>query len=401
MSGIVLVVAKAPTPGRSKTRLVPPLTASRAAELHGCLLLDTVDACRREIEDTRVLFGSEVDRAPLEALLPGVPLVPQEGRGLADALRLGIERHVGEGPVALVSSDIPGVPPGSLTAAFSALADGADVVLGPAMDGGYWLIAMREADSRPFENIPWSTPAVYAVTRARCEAAGLRVVHLQAWRDIDTLVDLAIIARDPLLKRAPNTARLVSHLGPSLPEPPPLELVSSELLASSPWRDHIDDRLLWDGRETSYSYLGASRAVFVAAITAENQLLLVRQYRHPVRDWTLEVPAGSVSDGESSLDAARRELHEEVGGEAAEWVHLTTFFSSSAHLSLRSDAWLATGVSVGEAHPDEGERVTLVRMPLEEAVRTARRGGFAEGQTALTILLAAERLEAPRGEEAV
>lgn len=395
MTGIVLVVAKAPTPGRSKTRLVPPLTAFQAAALHGCLLLDTVAGCRREVTDTRVLFGLESDRLPLATLLPGVPLVQQGGRGLADALRLGVARHVVEGPVAIVSSDIPGVPPGALTAAFEALADGVDVVLGPAMDGGYWLIAMREADSRPFEEIPWSTPAVYAVTRARCEAAGLRVVELETWRDVDTLVDLAIIARETMLERSPHTARLISELLPSLPEPPPLELVSSELLASSPWRDHIDDQLRWDGHETSYSYLGVPRAVFVAAITAEDEMLFVRQYRHPVRDWTLEVPAGSVADGESSLEAARRELHEEVGGEAEDWLHLTTFFSSSAHLSLRSDAWLATGVSVGEAHPDEEERVTLVRIPLEEAIRTARQGGFAEGQTALTILLAAERLGPP------
>ena len=74
------------------------------------------------------------------------------------------------------------------------------------------------------------------------------------------------------------------------------------------------------------------------------------------------------------------------------WQRLTTFFSSSAHLSLRSDAWLATGVSVGLPEPEEGEAVTLVRMPLGEAFACARAGGFAEGQTALTILLAAERL---------
>lgn len=392
MTGIVLVVAKAPALGRSKTRLVPPLSAAQAAALHEVLLLDTVEACRKEVADTRILCGSEADRIPLERLLPGVPVVQQEGHGLADALRLGIARHVVEGPVALVSSDIPGVPPGALTATFAALADGADVVLGPAMDGGYWLIAMREADGRPFENIPWSTPAVHAVTRARCEAAGLRVVELQTWRDVDTLVDLAIIARDPILERAPNSARLISQLTSSLPEPPPLELVSSELLASSPWRDHIDDQLRWDGHATSYSYLGVPRAVFVAAVTADDEMLFVRQYRHPVRDWTLEVPAGSVADGESSLEAARRELDEEVGGEATEWQHLSTFFSSSAHLSLRSDAWLATGVSVGEAHPDEEEQMALVRMPVDEAVETARQGGFAEGQTALTILLAAERI---------
>ena len=133
--------------------------------------------------------------------------------------------------------------------------------------------------------------------------------------------------------------------------------------------------------------------MFVAAVTDGQEMLLVRQYRHPVRDWTLEVPAGSVADGESAFKAARRELREEVGGETSDWQHLSTFFSSSAHLSLRSDAWLATGVVVGEADPDEAERMTLVRLPLVEAVQTARRGGFAEGQTALTILLAAERLE--------
>jgi ADP-ribose pyrophosphatase len=133
--------------------------------------------------------------------------------------------------------------------------------------------------------------------------------------------------------------------------------------------------------------------VFVAAVTRDAELLLVRQYRHPVRDWTLEVPAGSVADGESALEAAQRELREEAGGESTDWHHLSTFFSSSAHLSLRSDAWLATNVTVGEASPDENECVSLVRMPLTEAVETAGRGGFAEGQTALTILLAGEHLD--------
>lgn len=399
MTETVLVVAKAPVSGRSKTRLVPPLSVAEAAVLHEALLLDTLAACRREAEDVRVLYADAADREPLAALLPGVPLVLQEGRGLADALRLGIARHIADGPVAIVSSDIPGLPEAALTRAFAALAGGTDVVLGPAVDGGYWLIAMREADDRPFLDIPWSSPAACAVTRRRCQEAGLRVVELPLWRDIDTLVDLSLAVHEDGLGRAPRTSELLRRLGPSLPEPPPLELLSSELLAGSPWRNLIADRLRWNGRETSYTYLGVPRAVFVAAVTGNDELLLVRQYRHPVRDWTLEVPAGSVVDGESSLEAARRELHEEVGGDAAAWQHLSTFFSSSAHLSLRSDVWLATGVTVGEAHPDEDERMTVVRLPLEDALRTARCGGFAEGQTALTILLAGERLETRREKE--
>jgi ADP-ribose pyrophosphatase len=119
----------------------------------------------------------------------------------------------------------------------------------------------------------------------------------------------------------------------------------------------------------------------------------VRQYRHPVRDWTLEVPAGTLDDGEAPLQAAERELREEVGGRARAWRHLSTFYSSSAHISLRSDVFLATGVTLDTPSPDEGEELELVLMPVAVALERARAGGFAEGQTALSILLAAPYLE--------
>jgi ADP-ribose pyrophosphatase len=124
---------------------------------------------------------------------------------------------------------------------------------------------------------------------------------------------------------------------------------------------------------------------------------LVRQYRHPVRDWTLEVPAGSVEEGESALQAAQRELLEEVGGRSSSWQHLSTFYSSSAHLSLRSDAFLANDVELSSPTADEEERLVTVRLPLQEALARARSGSFAEGQTALAILLAAPFLERVTG----
>jgi rSAM/selenodomain-associated transferase 1 len=392
MTETVLVVAKAPAGGRSKTRLQPPLTAAQAAALHEALLLDTLAACQAEVADVRILFASAEDAPELARLAPEVPLVPQAGHGLADALRLGIVQHAGDGPVAIVSSDVPGLPRGSIRAAFAALSDGADVVLGPALDGGYWLVAMRTPHEAPFRDIPWSTPAALAVTRQRCEEVGLRVVELELWRDIDTLVDLAFLHRDAEQLDAPRTVELVRSLEGVVPEPPELELAASALVAGSPWRAVLHDRIRWNGGETEYGYLAVPRAVFVAAVTLDGDLLLVRQYRHPVRDWTLEVPAGSVADGESPLEAAQRELREETGGTASKWTYLTTFFSSSAHISLRSDAFLATDVELGAAEPEEGELVTLVRVPLAESIRRARAGGFTEGQTALTILLAAERL---------
>ena len=387
----VLVIAKAPVPGRAKTRLVPPLTAAQAAELQRALLLDTLDACRAELDHVAILHADPAEAADFDRLAPATPLVLQDGRGLEDALGRTFERLVGDGPVAIVSSDVPGLPPGSMARTFAALDDGADIVLGPAFDGGYWLIAMAHFHPEPLREIPWSTPAVLGVTLARCRDAGLRVELLETWRDLDTVVDLAFVRRGAHLLNATRTVAVLAGL--ELPEPPSLELAESELLAGSQWRAILRDRLRGEnGHETSYSYLAVPRAVFVVAVTAQDELLLVRQYRHPVRDWTLEVPAGSVHDGETPLEAAARELAEEAGGRAREWLHLTTFYSSSAHISLRSDAFLATGVEVGAAAPDADEQVELVRLPLAEALERARGGGFAEGQTALAILLAAPHL---------
>jgi len=387
----VLVIAKAPVPGRAKTRLVPPLTAAQAAELQRALLLDTLDACRAELDHVAILHADPAEAVDFERLAPATPLVLQDGRGLEDALGRTFERLVGDGPVAIVSSDVPGLPSGSLARTFAALDDGADVVLGPAFDGGYWLIAMAHFHPEPLREIPWSTPAVLGVTLARCRDAGLRVELLETWRDLDTVVDLAFVRRGAHLLNAARTVAVLAGL--ELTEPPSLELAESELLAGSQWRAILRDRLRGEnGRETSYSYLAVPRAVFVVAVTAQDELLLVRQYRHPVRDWTLEVPAGSVHDGETPREAAARELAEETGGRAREWRHLTTFYSSSAHLSLRSDAFLATGVEVGAATPDVDEHVELVRLPLAQALERAQAGEFAEGQTALAILLAAPHL---------
>ena len=149
------------------------------------------------------------------------------------------------------------------------------------------------------------------------------------------------------------------------------------------------------GRVSSYAYLAVPRAVFVVPGTDAGEVVFVRQYRHPVRDWTLEVPAGSVEDGETPLEAAERELGEEVGGRARDWRHLTTFYSSSAHLSLRSDAFLATGVLLGTPEPGEDEDVVAVHLPVEEALARARAGRLVDGQTALALLLAAPHLGPP------
>ncbi len=401
VTGTVLLVAKAPVPGRAKTRLVPSLSPDQAAALGRALLLDTLAACLAEASASgyrvALLHADAADAAELRQLAgPDVELVLQEGRGLEDALVHAVERHVVAGPVALIAGDVPGLPGGALRRAFGALESGVDVVIGPALDGGYWLIAMRRFHEEPFRRIPWSTPAVLGVTLQRCADAGLRVEVHEPWRDVDTVSDLDALHAD--LERLPErTAAAVRDLAAQglLDGPPPgLRLLESELLASSPWRAVVSDRLATSaGRETGYAYLAVPRAVFVVPLTDEGEIVLVRQYRHPVRDWTLEVPAGTLLDGEAPLDAAKRELREEVGGTSRDWRHLSTFYSSSAHISLTSDAFLATGVTLDEPTPDEDEELELVRLPAAEALARARAGALAEGQTALSILLAARYIE--------
>jgi ADP-ribose pyrophosphatase len=270
--------------------------------------------------------------------------------------------------------------------------DGADVVLGPARDGGYWLVAMREPHDAPFQDIPLSTGAAYETTCRRCAEADLTLATVEPWRDVDTAVDVAALLSTADVLPAPHTRALLRGLeaaGTVVADEAPI-LISSEILTSSPWRSVLADRLAnGDGRTTGYTYLDVPRAVFIVPATDCDEIALVRQYRHPVRDWTLEVPAGSVAPGETPLDAARRELAEEVGGRAREWRHLSSFYSSSAHIGLRSDAFLATGVVLQPPVRDEEEAMSVVLLPWAEAVERARRGAWAEGQTALAILLAA------------
>ncbi len=387
------MVAKAPRAGRSKTRLVPPLSAGLAADLAEAMLLDTLEACRAEADEVGILCPDPEEAAVLAALVgPEVTIHVQQGRGLGAALREQMRIGTADGPLALVSSDIAGLPPGELARAFRCLADGADLALGPGFDGGYWMIAMERFHEAAFTDIPWSTPACTAVTLQCARDAGLRADLVGQWLDIDTAVDLSLAIHTPPGPLGQRSAQVLARV--ASPPPPSVRLTGGELIRASPWRSAMLDRLeTAGGAESDYLYLATPRAVFVVAVTRASEVLLVRQYRHPVRDWTLEVPAGSVDEGERPRAAAERELAEETGAHGGTWRHLGTFFSSSAHLSLRSDAFLVTDVDEGTPCPDPGEEMSVVRLPVSEALARAHRGEIVEGQTALCLLLAAPYLE--------
>jgi rSAM/selenodomain-associated transferase 1 len=218
-------MAKAPRQGEVKTRLVPPLSIEGAASLSGCFIRDIAANIAAAAEsapiDGYVAYsppGSEAAFAPL--LAPGIGLLPPRRIGLGESLfdAAADLLAAGYGAVCLVNSDSPTLPTAVLVGAARALAAPGDrVVLGPAEDGGYYLIGLKRAHRRLFEDIAWSTEQVLRQTLARAAEIGLAAMTLGGWYDVDDVASLRRLVRelsDPAAAGypAPYTAGFLSRL---------------------------------------------------------------------------------------------------------------------------------------------------------------------------------------------
>ncbi|HET9582086.1 MAG TPA: TIGR04282 family arsenosugar biosynthesis glycosyltransferase [Gemmatimonadota bacterium] len=186
----VAVFARAPEPGRVKTRLIPILHAAEAAELYEALLLDTIEvaeSCARTV----IAFTPSGGRGVLDRLLGRHRrLLPQGPGDLGERLARVFEILCEKGqPALVVGSDCPGLTPARIRAAAERLAH-AEVVLGPALDGGYYLIGLRRPHPELFRDIPWGTGAVLEATVGQAREAGLELELLEVARDLDTPEDL-------------------------------------------------------------------------------------------------------------------------------------------------------------------------------------------------------------------
>jgi rSAM/selenodomain-associated transferase 1 len=186
----LVVIAKAPRAGHSKTRLCPPCTPREAASLARAALADTLDTVRATPAARHVLV---LDGEPGDWLSPGFELVAQRGGGLDERLAHAFA-DVG-GPALLIGMDTPQVTLRELSAGLAALERPAvDAVLGPAPDGGYWAIGLREPDARAFLGVPMSSAQTCRAQRARLARLGLRVAALPALRDVDRIADARAVA---------------------------------------------------------------------------------------------------------------------------------------------------------------------------------------------------------------
>jgi rSAM/selenodomain-associated transferase 1 len=194
------VMAKAPRAGKVKTRLAPALGFEGSAAINVCFLRDTTRNIAQVAAESSaaglVCYTPVGEEAAFDGLLPeGFALIAQRGDGFGERLLAAAEDMLacGFGAVCLIDSDSPTLPGRCLRGAVEALlGEGDRVVVGGSDDGGYYLIGLKRAHAEVFAEIAWSTGAVYAETLERARAAGLEVVELPVWYDVDDAATLRV-----------------------------------------------------------------------------------------------------------------------------------------------------------------------------------------------------------------
>ena len=214
------MIAKAPVPGEVKTRLGAQVGNHVAAGLAASSLLDTLDVCEavfRERHDRHIALAGDLDAAvrrdDLVERLAGWTLHRQRGHGFAHRLsgaHEDVARAAGAS-VVQIGMDTPHLPPAELADVAGRVGRDNDAVLGPAEDGGWWVLASTHPRfARALRAVRMSTERTYADTRAALEAAGARIADASVLRDVDTPHDADIVSTSaPRTRFAQHWARAV------------------------------------------------------------------------------------------------------------------------------------------------------------------------------------------------
>lgn len=202
----LIMVAKRPTPGSTKTRLSPPFSLTEAANLYEKFLYDMLDIVRQvpEVQPVLAYLPAEAEEY-FRHLAPDFECILQRGDDLGARLDNTLSHYfnLGYERVAIMNSDSPNLPLAHLIEAFNALSGSADLVLGPCDDGGYYLIGMKHPLPRLLREVQMSTPTVAADTLALAYEESLSVHLLPAWYDVDDARSLTRLVRE--LAASPDT----------------------------------------------------------------------------------------------------------------------------------------------------------------------------------------------------
>jgi rSAM/selenodomain-associated transferase 1 len=199
----IVMLVKSPVEGSVKSRLLPAFDQTFIRQLYESFVIDLIDTLKQSGRHFRIAFTPADQEKEIARLFGNHDLIPQVGADLGERMKNIFDRCFSEqyATVVIIGSDTPDLPARIFIEALAVL-EHRDVVIGPAADGGYYLIGFRKEALIPevFEGIAWSTGTVFPETMIRLNRAGKTVHQLPLWRDVDTPEDL----RD-LFKRHRNT----------------------------------------------------------------------------------------------------------------------------------------------------------------------------------------------------
>jgi rSAM/selenodomain-associated transferase 1 len=227
----IAVMAKAPQPGRCKTRLTPPLHPDQAAALSAAFLRDITEniaAAGRRAEihgciayapaGLEALFDGHLAEGTGLVLADGSPEMPPDVQGFGRCLLHAVQELLGQGygAACVLNSDSPTLPTSLLERTANLLAlPGDRAVLGPAEDGGYYLLGVKAAHAHLFADIAWSTDTVAAQTKRRALEIGLELVELPSWYDVDDAASLYRLIGALFGDTPPQVGALLPFAAPS------------------------------------------------------------------------------------------------------------------------------------------------------------------------------------------
>ena len=196
MSRCLIIFAKSPIPGEVKTRLIPYITPTEAAELYKAFIADIIcNTHKLKCEQVTIAYTPSNAEATFHSICGrSVNYLPQKGNNLGERMKNAFKRSFDKGfkRTVIIGTDSPTLPLSYIRDAFDALKE-VPVTIGPTFDGGYYLIGLSEQNDAIFDGVDWSTSRVFSQTLTRIQAIHKQLCVLPPWYDVDTSDNLEFL----------------------------------------------------------------------------------------------------------------------------------------------------------------------------------------------------------------